>query len=54
VSPTAIDGRRTGGVLVDKAPVADRPVKPPPPLGKSIAESTIVVAPANIKVISAR
>ena len=36
------------------APVADRPLNPPPPFGKSITDSTIVVAPANMSVISAR
>jgi len=41
-------------VLVVRAPVADRPMKPPPPLGKSVTASTIVVAPANINVIRAR
>ena len=54
MSPTADDGLRTGGVLVVRAPVTDRPLKPPPPFGKSITDSTIVVAPANISVISAR
>ena len=36
--PVAIDGRRTGGVLVVSAPVADRPLKPPPPFGKSVTD----------------
>ena len=31
-----------------------RPVKPPPPFGKSIAARTTTVAPANMSVISAR
>ena len=30
------------------------PVKPPPPFGKSITDSTTTVAPANISVTSAR
>ena len=42
VARCAIDGRRTGGVLVVSAPVAERPVKPPPPFGKSVTASTIV------------
>ncbi len=51
---TAQDGLRTGGVLVVRAPVAARPENPPPPFGKSCTDRTIVVAPANISVISAR
>ena len=49
-----MEGRRTGGVLVVSSPVRERPLKPLPPFGKSIAESATVVAPANISVISAR
>jgi hypothetical protein len=39
---------------VVSAPVAARPLKPPPPFGKSVTDRTIVVAPANMSVISAR
>ena len=41
-------------MLVVSAPVPAEPQNPLPPLGKSCTDSTIVVAPANISVISAR
>ena len=36
------------------APAADEPQKPLPPFGKSCTDRTMVVAPANMSVISAR